>query len=235
MEFVDEDKLKIFNYENYPFPHTIIDNFLKDGMIDDVLSNINNLKDDDADSKFISKSSPFEYNKYAFTKTHSDCLNRLFVELNSQEFINYLENMTGITDIIANDTTLLGGGIHRIKNGGFLKLHTDFNSYHHKHYGKLDRRINLLIYMNPHWKEEYNGALLLCDKQNGTCATKILPILNRCVIFNTSNKSIHGHPEILNVPENICRQSIAVYYYTKSNNDQLDFEGDPEHSTIWYN
>ena len=235
MEFVDEDKLKIFNYENYPFPHTIIDNFLKDGIIDNVLSNTNNLKDDVADSKFISKSSPFEYNKYAFTKPNSDCLRKLFVELNSPEFINYLENMTGITDIIANDTTLLGGGIHRIKNGGFLKLHTDFNSYHHKHYGKLDRRINLLIYMNPHWKEEYNGALLLCDKQNGTCAKKILPILNRCVIFNTSNKSIHGHPEILNVPENICRQSIAVYYYTKNNNDQLDFEGDPEHSTIWYN
>jgi Rps23 Pro-64 3,4-dihydroxylase Tpa1-like proline 4-hydroxylase len=235
MEFVDEDKLKTVNYENYPFPHTIIDNFLKDGMIDDVLSNINNLKDDDADSKFISKSSPFEYNKYAFTKTHSDCLNRLFVELNSPEFINYLENMTGIKDIIANDTTLLGGGIHRIKNGGFLKLHTDFNSYHHKHYGKLDRRINLLIYMNPDWKEEYNGSLLLYDKQNGTCAKKILPILNRCVIFNTSNKSIHGHPEILNVPENICRQSIAVYYYTKNNNNQLDFEGDREHSTIWYN
>jgi Rps23 Pro-64 3,4-dihydroxylase Tpa1-like proline 4-hydroxylase len=157
------------------------------------------------------------------------------VELNSPEFINYLENMTGITDIIANDTTLLGGGIHRIKNGGFLKLHTDFNSYHHKHYGKLDRRINLLIYMNPHWKEEYNGALLLCDKQNGTCAKNILPILNRCVIFNTSNKSIHGHPERLNVPGNIYRQSIAVYYYTKNDNDQLDFEGDPEHSTIWYN
>lgn len=206
MEFVDEDKLKNVNYENYPFPHTIIDNFLKDGIIDNVLSNINHLKDDDADSKFISKSSPFEYNKYAFTKTYSDCLNRLFVELNSPEFINYLENMTGIKDIIANDTTLLGGGIHRIKTGGFLKLHTDFNSYYHNHYGKLDRRINLLIYMNPDWKEEYNGSLLLCDKQNGTCAKKIFPILNRCVIFNTSNKSIHGHPEILNVPENICRQ-----------------------------
>ena len=79
MEFVDENKLKIANYENYPFHHTIIDNFLKDGILDNVLSNINNLKDDDADSKFISKSSPFEYNKYAFTKPNSDCLNRLFV------------------------------------------------------------------------------------------------------------------------------------------------------------
>lgn len=55
--------------------------------------------------------------------------------------------------------------------------------------------------------------------------------MNRCVIFNTSNKSVHGHPEKLNAP--IDRQSIAVYYYTKSNGD-LDFEGNTPHSTIWY-
>jgi hypothetical protein len=53
---------------------------------------------------------------------------------------------------------------------------------------------------------------------------KILPILNRCDIFNTSNKSIHGHPEKLYTPENIRRQSIAVYYYTKNTNNQYDFE-----------
>ena len=236
LEFVNEDILKNVNYENYPFPHTIIDNFLKGEILNDVLVNINNLKDDDADSKFINQSSPFEYNKYAFTNNHPECLKRLFAELNSSEFIKYLENITGIKDIITGDTSLLGAGIHRIKKGGYLKLHTDFNSYNN-HYGKLDRRINLLIYMNPEWKDEYKGSLLLCDKQqNAACVKKILPVLNRCVIFNTSNKSIHGHPEILNTPENVLRQSIAVYYYTKNINDNdLDFEGDSPHSTIWYN
>ena len=101
-------------------------------------------------------------------------------------------------------------------------------------YGKLDRRINLLIYMNPEWKEEYKGALCLCDKNKNTCVKKILPTLNRCVIFNTSNKSIHGHPEKLNTPDNMSRQSITVYYYTKNKNIKVDFEGDEEHSTIWY-
>jgi len=104
----------------------------------------------------------------------------------------------------------------------------------HPQYGKLDRRINLLVYMNPDWKEEYNGMLSLCDKEKGICVKKILPILNRCVIFNTSNKSIHGHPEPLTVPDNIYRQSIAVYYYTKNENLIYDFEGDTEHCTLWY-
>ena len=65
------------------------------------------------------------------------------------------------------------------------------------------------------------------------CVKKIYPILNRCVIFNTTDKSIHGHPLPLNVPNNIRRQSISVYYYTKNNNE-LDLEGDSTHSPIWY-
>lgn len=233
MEFVNEDNLINVMYENNPFPHTVIDNFLKNDTLDEILLNINNLKDPDAESKFINPFSPFEYNKYAFSTNYGDCLQKLFTELNSVEFIKYLEKLTGIDGLITNDTTLLGAGIHRIKTGGYLQLHTDFNSYYN-HYGKLDRRINLLIYMNPDWKEEYNGSLCLCDKQNSICVKKVLPILNRCVIFNTTNKSIHGHPEKLNTPANISRQSIAVYYYTKNVNEQYDFEGDKEHSTIWY-
>jgi Rps23 Pro-64 3,4-dihydroxylase Tpa1-like proline 4-hydroxylase len=233
MEFIDEDKLKTASYDNYPFPHTIIDNFLNNDVLDDVLLNINNLKDDEAQSKFINPSSRFEYNKYAFSTNYGDYLKKLFIELNSPIFIKYLEDITGIKELIPNDITLRGAGIHRIKNGGYLQLHTDFNSYHNN-YGKLDRRINLLIYMNPEWKEEYNGALCLCDKEKNTCIKKILPILNRCVIFNTSSKSIHGHPEKLNTPKNISRQSIAVYYYTKNVNNEMDFEGCTEHGTSWY-
>lgn len=233
MEFVNTKAIETAVYESYPFPYTIIDDFLQKDKLDDILLHINKLQDIDADSKFITPNSPYEFNKYAFSKNYGEYLGKLFTELNSNEFIKHIENLTGIKDIIANDIGLLGAGIHRIKNGGYLQLHTDFNSYHNN-YGKLDRRINLLIYMNPEWKEEYNGSLCLCDKENNICVKKISPILNRCVIFNTSNKSIHGHPEILDVPDNICRNSIAIYYYTKNTTGELDFEGYPEHTTTWY-
>jgi len=233
MKFINEFLLKNVKYENHPFPHTIIDDFFQKDELDNILFHINTLKDEDAQYIFNNPSSPYEFNKYAFNKNYGDYLKNVFIELNSPEFIQYLENITGIKDLIPNDIQLSGAGIHRIKNGGYLQLHTDFNSYNNE-YGKLDRRINLLIYMNPEWKDEYNGHLCLCDKEQNKCIKKISPILNRCVIFNTSNKSIHGHPEPLNVPSDICRQSIAVYYYTKNTNGLYDFEGDIEHSTLWY-
>lgn len=233
MDFVNEKVLENVKYEAYPYPHTIIDNFLKPEMLHDILASINNLQDHDAQDRFISKDSPNNHNKYAWNSNYGKYLERIFIELNSPEFIKHVENITGIKGLITNDIGLLGAGIHRIRKGGFLQFHTDFNSYHN-HYGKLDRRINLLIYMNPDWKEEYNGMLCMCDKEKNECVKKISPILNRCVIFNTSNKSIHGHPELLNVPDNVCRQSIAVYYYTKNENGVYDFEGDEEHRTIWY-
>lgn len=233
MEFIND--FIIDNYEEYPFPHIIIDNFLKINMLENILLDINKLNDIDADIKHLDKNSPYEYNKYAFTNNclFGNNLQNLFIELNSKEFISKLENLTGIKDLITNDITLQGAGIHRIKNEGYLQLHTDFNSYNNK-YGKLDRRINLLLYMNKEWKEQYNGMLCLCDKDKNICVKKILPLLNRCIIFNTTNKSIHGHPEKLNIPDDIARQSIAVYYYTKNINGINDFEGDCPHSTIWY-
>jgi Rps23 Pro-64 3,4-dihydroxylase Tpa1-like proline 4-hydroxylase len=236
IEFVNSYSLK--NMEEgykttYPFPHIVMDNFFKVNCIENILTEVNKLNSDNADRKFLERGN--EYNKYAFTSSLGDILDNVFIELNSKEFISYIEKLTGIQDIIYGDTTLLGAGVHRIHNEGYLKMHTDFNCYEHPTYGKLDRRINLLIYLNPNWKEEYNGHLLLGYRNSMTITNKILPILNRCVIFNTSNSSIHGHPIPLNTfDEAVYRQSIAVYYYTKNVNGEYDFEGDREHSTIWF-
>ena len=81
MDFVNEDNLKNSSYDNYPFPHTIIDNFLKNDVLDNILLNINNLKDEDADCKFINPSSPYEYNKYAFSSNYGDYLNKIIYRI----------------------------------------------------------------------------------------------------------------------------------------------------------
>ena len=103
------------------------------------------------------------------------------------------------------------GGFHRIGRGGFLDPHADFS--HHDLTG-LERRLNLILYLNPEWRSEWNGALNLYDKDLTPCAM-YEPIYNRAVIFETSETSYHGHPEPLRCPENVYRRSLALYYYTE--------------------
>ena len=120
------------------------------------------------------------------------------------------------------DPYLWGGGYHELKNGGYLNIHADFNVHPQL---ELNRRINLLIYLNKNWKENYGGSLELWDRKMKNCIKKIVPIFNRVVIFNTNDFSYHGNPEKINHPENISRKSIALYYYSngqpRENNNEV--------------
>lgn len=222
-------ELNNINYLNDPFPHCVIDNFFDTYTANKLHENINSLKLEDADSEIN--------NKFGFRNMEKLplSLKNVFVNLNTKEFIEKLEKLTGISGLIYGDLKLRGAGVAKIKNKGFLGMHTDFNSYHHPTRGKLDRRINLIIYMNKDWKSEYKGDLLMYHLNNISEVKRIQPIFNRCVIFNTTNKNIHGHPEPLCVnKEDIYRKSIAVYYYTKNHRGNVDFEGDAPHSTLWH-
>lgn len=226
-------EIMLNGYTNHdPFDFTVIDNFLSESYLNQSLEGVRKLETSKANYKFCE--SWWELNKYAFQNNFDENLNSIFNYLVSDEFINYLEKLTGISGLIRNDLKLLGAGVHRTLKDGFLKAHTDFNSYNSDKYGRLDRRINLLLYLNPNWKDEYNGHLLLCDIHKQKINYKISPLLNRCVIFNTTKTSVHGHPDPLNIPDHISRESIAVYYYTKNVNN-LDFEGEKERSTMIFN
>ena len=134
--------------------------------------------------------------------------------------------LTGINGLIS-DPYFEGGGLHQIEPGGYLKLHTDFN------YSKrlrLDRRINLIVYLNEDWREEYNGHLELWDRDVSRCVRKVLPAYNRCVVFNTTDWSYHGHPEKLACPPGRTRKSLALYYYS---NGRPEEERSAPHGTMW--
>jgi Rps23 Pro-64 3,4-dihydroxylase Tpa1-like proline 4-hydroxylase len=226
------------NYLNEPFPHCVIDNFFNKTIAEQLHNNILSLKLGDANRKFVNKKDKHQYNKFGFSNINSfpSSLKETFVYLNSKEFIKKLEKLTGINNIIYGIYELNGAGIHMIKNEGYLKMHTDFNIYSDRKLGKLDRRINLLIYMNKDWHNEYGGDLLMYNPLTDPKMKKvkqIKPLFNRAVIFNTTNRSVHGHPKPLCVPKDIYRKSIAVYYYTKNKNN-VDFEGNSLHSTLWY-
>ena len=149
--------------ETHPFNHIVIDNFIKPEYLEKILEEVKNLDSKNAYYKVTSKPNKLEYNKFAFNVNMGPTVDALFKELVSDTFVNYIEQLTNIKNIIRNDLSLKGAGVHRIHKDGYLAIHTDFNTYNHDSLGKIDRRINILIYLNPDWEEAYKGHLWLCD------------------------------------------------------------------------
>ncbi len=190
-----------------PFSHVVLDHFLPNHVLDGVLDEFPN-PEGIAWKQFINpreeKLASISDDQYGFRTRH------LLAQFNGSTFVVFLENLTGIKGLIP-DPHFFGGGLHQIKRGGYLKIHADFNWYERL---RLYRRINVLIYLNKDWKEEYGGHLELWDKKMSKCQKRVLPAFNRCVIFNTTDHAFHGHPEPLSCPDGMTRKSLALYYYT---------------------
>jgi len=190
-----------------PFPHIVIDDFLPEALLETCLAEFptgNNSIVEAFDRKQ-------ERSKRGFTPDLLPPFSRhLFYAFNSRPFIRVVENIAGIQGLIP-DPYFEGGGYHEIGQGGHLSVHADFN-YHAPL--NLERRINVLIYLNKDWKDEYGGQLELWDNDMKTCMESIVPVFNRCVIFNTTSTSNHGNPQPIKHPDGKSRRSIALYYYT---------------------
>lgn len=196
-----------------PFPHISIDNFLPSAALDGCLERFPTNADPDSETYDRSQ----ERFKTSYNPDYLDVSTRnFFYALNSRPFIQFLENLTGIKGLIP-DPYFLGGGFHETKNGGHLDVHADFNL--HKPMN-LERRLNILIYLNRDWDADFGGALELWDENMSACKVKILPEFGRCVVFSTTGDSFHGHPNPVAHPQELPRRSIALYYYTATWTDE---------------
>jgi len=221
------DKLASKHHETYvnaaPFPHIVIDNFLPDEVLNNVLMEFPSHEQID----WIKFDTPLEKKLASKVETQIGPYTRfLLYQFNSATFINFLEALTGIHGLIP-DPHFWGGGLHQIQPGGLLKIHADFNFHPVL---KINRRINLLLYLNKEWDENYGGELQLWDRNMSKCEVKLLPIFNRCVIFNTTDFSFHGHPDPVSCPTGETRKSLALYYY--SNGRPVE-EISEKHTTLW--
>jgi hypothetical protein len=89
-------------------------------------------------------------------------MRHLLRELNSRPFLLFVETLTGI-DYLLPDPYFIRGRPHLAERGDFLNIHADFN-WHHKL--QAHRRVNVLIYMNPGWQEEWGGHLELWNLES---------------------------------------------------------------------
>jgi Rps23 Pro-64 3,4-dihydroxylase Tpa1-like proline 4-hydroxylase len=210
----------------YPFPHIVIDNLFDDTMLFHVAEAFY-LAEDQRWHRFAD---PHRETKLASTsEMHLPLVIQQFIrELNAEQFLTKLSALTDIPGLIP-DPYLLGAGMHMIVPGGKLAVHADFNKHPIMN---VDRRLNLLVYLNQDWHESYGGHLELWDRSMQTCAQRILPVFNRTVLFLTDDFSFHGHPEPLLCPAHRARKSIAMYYYTNGR-PAHELRAPGEHNTLF--
>lgn len=196
--------------EANPYPHITIDHFLVERAAEMLLASFEKLRSSES---WISYNHYNEKKKYGMTRmemmdVHAQAV---IAELSSPRFLKWLERVSDIKGLLP-DPDLDGGGFHEIKRDGFLNMHVDFQS--HTRRKSWSRQINLLLYLNHDWRDEWEGFLELWDSKVKTQAKRIKPIFNRMVVFQTSvRNSFHGHPIPLQCPEDRSRKSLALYYF----------------------
>ena len=182
------DELRASYAAGEPYPHILFDDFLEPAAIRSAVEEFPPLD-------------PEQWNNY--------------LHANERKFSNTDPTSwgptLGVEGLIA-DPSLEGGGLHQSTTGGFLNMHADFTV--HPHNRKLQRRANILLYLNPDWNSEWGGDLELWDRQMTACVKTVAPIANRVLIFSTDPDSFHGHPEPMTCPEGTARRSMALYYFS---------------------
>jgi hypothetical protein len=195
------------NNKDSPFEHIIIENFFNNEYVEMLENNFPSINN----PEWFRYYNPIE-NKYAMNNFNNNIIyNKLFEILQSDITINYVKKITGYNDL-EKDDYLHGAGLHYHSTGGKLDMHLDYSI--HPLSGK-ERRVNLIVYLNKDWKEEYNGDIQLWDENFTKPVKKIYPNYNRAILFKTSDISWHGLPTPIRCPNNNGRKSIAIYYVSE--------------------
>nr|MBK9652523.1 2OG-Fe(II) oxygenase [Bacteroidota bacterium] len=193
-----------------PCKYVILENFLETDTAQKLYEGFPPLEDLNVKRKSMNENKKEEYHLERFDPVFQ----QLQRAMNEQRTYYMISKITGIEGLSSTDDAL-GSGVHQGGPGSFVDIHVDINMNPMKN---LHRRINLLIYLNRYWKDEYGGGLELWDKGVKNMGACVLPNFNRAVIMETTDESYHGYGRI-NIPDHESRKSFYCYFYTPITGD----------------
>lgn len=189
-----------------PCKHLVLDDFLDQELADRLFENFPSVESLNVKRKSLNENKAEDYHFERWDPAFSE----LRETVGSEAFYKWMREITGLEDLVTTRDSL-GSGLHQGANGSYVDVHVDVNMNPE---AGLWRRVNLLIYLNKNWEDEYGGHLELWDKDMKTLHHRIAPSHNRAVIFYTDDNSPHGYSKI-NIPEGESRKSFYTYYYTE--------------------
>jgi Rps23 Pro-64 3,4-dihydroxylase Tpa1-like proline 4-hydroxylase len=192
-----------------PYEHVVLPNFFSEQIIQSIFEEF---PDPLGELDWKHYDNPIEQ-KYALNNFSSlPTINKVFSYLQSEEVVGTMKQLTGMNDLEA-DPHLHGAGLHAYPHKGKLDVHLDYSI--HPLSGK-ERRVNLIVYLNPHWKHSYGGDLQLWNADLTECKELVMPAWNTAVLFRTSDISYHGIPSPIQCPPGEYRKSLAIYYVSNA-------------------
>lgn len=211
-----------------PFKHVVIEGFFEPEFAEGLLAD------------FPSFDPQLAMNEFGYTggkavntniRRISPVYQQLYEAIGAKPFLELVSRISGIPDLIL-DPKMYGGGTHDNRHGQELDPHVDFN---YDEAQQLHRRLNLIVYMNKEWRSEWGGAIEIHSNPRDPATNSISsydPLFNRCVMFETNERSWHGFPRINLPPDkrHLSRKSISIYLYTK---DRPAEEIAPMHGTFY--
>jgi Rps23 Pro-64 3,4-dihydroxylase Tpa1-like proline 4-hydroxylase len=212
-------EMRVSFQEAKPYKHIVISGILKPEAAEEIYSSF--------PSEEVFNKRYKGVNEFKSEGSNFDDFPEIFTQLknsfHSEEWCKIMSEITGI-DSLFTVPDALGGGLHQGGNGSFLDIHIDFNIHADR---GIHRRVNLLIFFNKDWKEEYGGHTELWNADMTHLDKKVFPAFNHCLIFETNEISYHGYAAI-KVPENVTRKSFYAYYYTTLREDAAKY-----HDTVF--
>jgi len=216
-------------YFSYPFKHIVIDDLLPNEL---ALSLLEAFPSADDGCWQRSNDDGVEIKARTDWKSEFDIpdgLSGIIRVFNSAPLLNAMSAALGIPKLMS-DPYFSGGGLNISERGGLLDIHVDGN-YHDA--SGMNRRVNLLYYLNPNWEKLWGGEFGIYDEDGEKLIKAVEPIFNRCVIFDTHDRSFHGLPNPINFPADDPRRSILLYYYTVAKRPTDQITENKPHSALW--
>ncbi len=184
-EYLQQEKketLRTTFLENKPFAHLVLGDFFNAVRLREVAKAL----EDEAYS-----GSECDLYKFQQTKdlvhSHSNVIKQFHTFFTSQEFVKYIEDITGIaiTDVHVDMHSLL------FRDTDYLLCHDDQIE---------NRRIAYVLNLAKHFTKKDGGALQLFDCVRGkpvTVVKSLIPAFNTFILFKVSATSFHQVEEVM--------------------------------------
>lgn len=206
----DRDALRARFRAAQPFPWLAIDHFLEPDFANELAASYPSYEDALKSGRAFTAVNENLKVQVCDYEAFPAPAKRIADALGDARFLDDLSYVTGVEKLLW-DPTFAGGGLHETARSGWLDVHVDFNFLEPL---QLHRRLNILVYLNPVWEQEWGGELELWDQEVKQRHHAFAPVHNRCVVFETSDISFHGVTAV-QCPPGVTRKSFAAYYYTR--------------------